>query len=634
MEDLIGKIIDNYRIVSVLGKGGMGIVYRAYDTKLDRYVAIKMLIYQAHNKERFVERFKREAKNHAKLSHPNIVTVFGFIEYSNLLGIVMEYVEGESLEKVIDRQHRFNLYDVIYILKQLLLGMGYAHSKGFVHRDIKPSNIILNKEGVTKIMDFGISKSLFENDMTKTGSKIGTVYYMSPEQIRGEEITNRSDIYSIGCTAYEMIIGEPPFDSKSEYEVMDSHLKKATPLVSEKMTRIPEQVDKILQKAMEKNPDNRYSSCEEMYDDVQELDKLVAKLYSGYFERVKPRSKKYKILSVSAFAGFIIVIIALSFFVYSQVNTLLKNNVLEKFRKYSIQSLFSADESKYKFTSITKVQSGIIKNINSIYIADDNFSAAVGDSGTVISSNDGGITWIKKNFNRQVSLSEIYCFPKGKSIFVGDSSSLYYSTNYLDSLIQIPLVSGYSFFGIKFLDSNTGFITGNKGLILKTINGGLNWTKVLTNTNEIIFDIAFFSPQKGFAVGWNGLLLETNNRGDTWHSYKTQLADNYLKSIDINSKGNGLIVGGDGIILHTTNSGDSWNKIDMKTSGGFQKVKYISEDYAIIIGSRGVILVSKDKGNTWNLVDTKIFSNMNSLAVSPYGKIFIVGVNGMMYKIE
>jgi serine/threonine-protein kinase len=634
MEDLIGKIIDNYRIVSVLGKGGMGIVYRAYDTKLDRYVAIKMLIYQAHNKERFIERFKREAKNHAKLSHPNIVTVFGFIEYSNLLGIVMEYVEGESLEKVIDRQRRFNLYDVIYILKQLLLGMGYAHSKGFVHRDIKPSNIILNKEGVTKIMDFGISKSLFENDMTKTGSKIGTVYYMSPEQIRGEEITNRSDIYSIGCTAYEMIIGEPPFDSKSEYEVMDSHLKKATPLVSEKMTRIPEQVDKILQKAMEKNPDNRYSSCEEMYDDVQELDKLVAKLYSGYFERVKPRSKKYKILSVSAFAGFIIVIIALSFFVYSQVNTLLKNNVLEKFRKYSIQSLFSADESKYKFTSITKVQSGIIKNINSIYISDDNFSAAVGDSGTVISSTDGGITWIKKNFNRQVSLSEIYCFPKGKSIFVGDSSSLYYSTNYLDSLIQIPLGSGYSFFGIKFLNSNTGFITGNRGLILKTTNGGLNWSKVLTNTNEIIFDIAFFSPQKGFAVGWNGLLLETNNGGDTWHSYKTQLADNYLKSIDINSKGNGLIVGGDGIILHSTNSGDSWNKIDMKTSGGFQKVKYISEDYAIIIGSRGVILVSKDKGNTWNLVDTKIFSNMNSLAVSPYGKIFIVGVNGMMYKIE
>jgi serine/threonine-protein kinase len=508
----------------------------------------------------------------------------------------MEYVEGESLEKVIDRQRRFNLYDVIYILKQLLLGMGYAHSKGFIHRDIKPSNIILNKEGITKIMDFGISKSLLDNDMTKTGSKMGTVYYMSPEQIRGEEVTNRSDIYSIGCTAYEMITGQPPFDLKSEYEVMDSHLKKSIPLITEKMTGIPEQVDKILQKAMQKNPNNRYNSCEEMFDDVQELDKLASKLYSGYFEGVKPRSKKYKFFSVSAFVGFILVIIALSFFVFSQVNTLLKNNGLEKFRKYSIQSLFSPDESKYKFTSITKVLSGINRNINSIHFADGVFAAAVGDSGSIISSTDGGINWRKKNFNRLVSLSEIYCFPRGKSIIVGDSSSIYYSTNYLDTLIQIPMEPGYTFFNIKFLDNNTGFITGNKGLILKTTNGGFNWSKVITNSNEIIFDIAFFNSHKGFAVGWNGLLLETNNGGDTWQSFKSQLTDNYLKSIDVNSSGYGLIVGEDGIILFTSNSGDTWDKIDMKSSGGFQKVKYISYEYAIIIGSRGVILVSKDKG--------------------------------------
>jgi len=470
--------------------------------------------------------------------------------------------------------------------------------------------------------------------MTKTGSKMGTVYYMSPEQIRGEEVTNRSDIYSIGCTAYEMIIGEPPFFSKSEYEVMDGHLKKAIPLISGKMSGVPEQVDKILQKAMEKNPNNRYNSCEEMYDDVQELDKLVAKLYTGYFERVKPRSKKYKILSVSAFVGFILIIIALSFFVYSQVDSLLKNNGLDKFRKYSIQSLFNSDESRFKFTSISKVQSGIIKNINSIYFADDVFAAAVGDSGTIILSSDGGINWKNKKFNRQVSLSDIHCFPHGKTILVGDSSAIYYSMNYLDSLIQIPIVPGYTFFKIKFINNDTGFITGNKGLILKTTNGGIIWSKVITNSNEIIFDVAFFSPQKGFAVGWNGLLMETYNGGDTWQISKTQLADNYLKSIDVNSKGDGLIVGGDGIILHSSNSGESWKKIDMKTTGGFQKVKYISDEYAIIIGSRGVILVSKDKGNSWNVVDSKIFSNMNSLAVSPYGKIYIAGVNGMIYKIE
>jgi len=195
--------------------------------------------------------------------------------------------------------------------------------------------------------------------------------------------------------------------------------------------------------------------------------------------------------------------------------------------------------------------------------------------------------------------------------------------------------SGYTFFNIKFLDNNTGFITGNKGLILKTTNGGLNWSKVITNTHEIIYDIAFFNSQKGFAVGWNGLVLETNNGGDSWQPFKSQLADNYLKSIDVNkSSGYGLIAGGDGIILYTSNSGDTWDKIDMKTSGGFRKVKYISDEYAIIIGSRGVILVSKDKGKSWKVADSIISYDMNGLAVSPYGKIFIVGVNGKMYKIE
>jgi serine/threonine-protein kinase len=339
MENLIGKLIDNYRIVSVLGKGGMGIVYKAYDTKLDRYVAIKLLNAQMQNREQFVERFKREAKNQAKLAHPNIVAVYGFIEYSDLLGIVMEYVEGESLEKVIERQGRFNLYDVIYILKQMLLGLGYAHSKGFVHRDIKPSNIILNKEGITKIMDFGISKSLFDKDITRTSTKMGTVYYMSPEQIKGSDITNRSDIYSIGCTAYEMIVGQPPFDSSSEYEVMDGHLKRTVPKISTKLAGIPEQVDKLLQKALEKNPLDRYSTCESMLAEVNQLDQYVNKLYTGYFQKPeqKPKGKSYKTLATLTYSAIIVAMLGLTYFVYVQVDDLITSNRLDKFKKNKSQ---------------------------------------------------------------------------------------------------------------------------------------------------------------------------------------------------------------------------------------------------------------------------------------------------------
>ncbi len=633
MENLIGKVIDNYKIVSVLGKGGMGIIYKAYDTKLDRYVAIKMLNSQVNDKERFIERFKREAKNQAKLSHPNIVTVYGFIEYSDLLGIVMEYVEGESLEKVIERQSRFNLYDVIYIIKQLLLGIGYAHSKGFVHRDIKPSNIILNKEGITKIMDFGISKSLFDNSMTKTGSKIGTVYYMSPEQIRSEEVTNRSDIYSIGCTAYEMIVGEPPFDFQSEYEVMDAHLKKNPPRVIDKMSGVPESVDKILSKAMEKNPLNRYSTCEEMFIDVQELDNQVAKLTS-YFKRNEPRSKRYKFFAISAFIGFTVVLVGLSYFVYHQVNSLISSNELDKYRKYSIQQLFASEESKNRFSEITKVESGVLRNLNSIYVANDKFAAVVGDSGLVLSSINGGKTWSQNSLSSSKSLSDVFIFQNGKTLIVGDSSSLYYSTKFLDSLQSIPLDKGYTLFKIKFLDDYTGFITGNKGLILKTVNGGINWFKVNTNSNEVIFDLSFFDTRKGFAVGWNGTILTTSNGGESWTKSGEPITDNYLKSIDLTKDGYGLIVGGDGTVLRTSDFGKNWEKTKLNSAGGFQKVKFISDNNSIIIGSRGTILISKDKGETWDLVDSHFYSNMNGLSISSYGQVFIVGVNGSILKIQ
>lgn len=635
MENLIGKVIDNFRIVSVLGKGGMGIVYKAYDTKLDRYVAIKMLSSSALDKGRFVERFKREAKNQAKLSHPNIVAVYGFIEYSNLLGIIMEYVEGESLEKVIDKQGRFNLQDVVYIFKQLLQGMGYAHTKGFVHRDIKPSNIILNKEGVTKIMDFGISKSLFDNSMTKTGSKIGTVYYMSPEQIKGQDVTNRSDIYSIGCTIYEMIVGEPPYDSTSEYEVMDSHLKGPIPKVSEKISGVPDALEKVIIKAMQKDPHQRHESCEDMLAEVQDIDKQLSKIQTSYFERTPPRSLKYKFFSISAFVFAGIFLLTLMYFVINQVSDILNSNELEKFKKMSIQSLFNSDDKKFNLSDISRVPSGILANLNSISFASDiNDAVAVGDSGSIVYSSDSGERWKKVDIKRKINLSDAFALRKGSAILVGDSSTIYYSYNKLDSLILIPFERGYTFFRVKFTKDNFGFITGNRGTILKSLDEGKTWTRTKTNCNEIIFDCAFFNSKKGFAVGWNGTVLTTTNGGDTWYKIETSLTDNYLKSIDLTENGYGIVVGGDGTILRTSDYGNSWEKLKLTYSGGFQKVKFMNDDYCVIIGSKGAMIVSKDKGETWNVVDSRVYSNLNGMAVNSYGKIFLVGVNGMIYKIQ
>ena len=180
---MVGAIIGNYKIISKLGEGGMGVVYKALDLKLERFCALKILNAQTAQSAQFIERFKREARNQAKLNHPNIVPVYGFIDEQGYLGIAMEFMDGETLEQVIDRKGSLELGESLDVLQQILRGVGYAHQKGFIHRDIKPSNVMINADGVAKIMDFGISKSIYEKGITKTGTKIGTLLYMSPEQI-------------------------------------------------------------------------------------------------------------------------------------------------------------------------------------------------------------------------------------------------------------------------------------------------------------------------------------------------------------------------------------------------------------------------------------------------------------------
>lgn len=365
MEDIIGKNIDNYKILSLLGRGGMGVVYKAFDEKLDRHVAIKVLNVQGKEKERLIERFKTEAKNQAKFVHPNIVTVYGFIENDDMFGIVMEYVDGESLEKVLHRQKRLHVYDVVYIMRQALKGIGYAHSKGFVHRDIKPSNIIMNSEGIVKIMDFGISKSLFEKGVTVTGSKVGTSLYMSPEQIKGNDVDYRADIYSIGCTLYEMISGDVPFSAETEYDVMDGHLKKPHKKLFGFVPGIPEVLSKVVDRCLMKKPEERFFSCNEILDEFKKLDDYLKEVHSKYFVRKKPDPKKSKIYSIVTFTVILTTLFFLTRFVYYQVHELLDSGQLNKLKKYNIQTMFSS-EVLPEFKGMVKLNSGVSTSLNFI----------------------------------------------------------------------------------------------------------------------------------------------------------------------------------------------------------------------------------------------------------------------------
>lgn len=633
MEDLLGKQIENYRIDSVLGRGGMGIVYRAYDEKLDRYVAIKVLAVKVVDKERFIERFKREAKNHAQLSHPNIVTVYGFIEYEDLLGIVMEYVDGESLERVLFKHTRLHVYDVVYILRQVLEGIGYAHSKGFVHRDIKPSNIILNSEGTVKIMDFGISKSLVDRSMTSTGSKVGTVYYMSPEQIKGDDVNHLTDIYAIGCTMYEMIFGKPPFYSETEYDIMDGHLNKDYQKLSELMPGIPPTINEVANICLMKNPTERYQYCEHILQKFHELDEYMKDVKSNYFIRTKKDPKKTKMFSIFATSGLVVVLAALFYFVYVQVGELLQSDLVEKFREYSFDSMLGTDNEGVITQDFVSLSKGTKRNLNSLALVTDSFAIAVGDSGTIIRTNDNAATWETVEFGEAVTLNDILTFENGNGFIVGNNSTIIKSNNFFDTFELLTLSQKFNLISVEFIDGYTGFIVGGSGLILRSTDSGETWSSLRPNTEETLFDIHFLNGSVGFAVGWNGTILKTDDAGLTW--VKQSVGTNkYLRAIDFWEDRIGLICGGAGTILRTSNTGDNWEVTEIGGLVGFNDVKFLNENTALVIGNKGTIMVSKDGGESWKKLANSNYANLSKINISPLGDINIAGINGTILQIE
>lgn len=634
MDELVGKKLDNYKIVSILGRGGMGVVYKAYDTSLERNIAIKMLSSQLFSKQRFVERFKREAKNQAKLSHPNIVTVYGFIEYHGLLGIVMEHIDGESLEKLIYRQGRIHLYDAVYVMKQILAGIGYAHAKGFIHRDIKPSNIIFNAEGVAKIMDFGISKSLLEKSFTKTGAKIGTIYYMSPEQIRGDELTHHTDIYSLGCAFYEMLTGKPPFDHESEYNVMDSHLKSPPPKVSALIPGLPENVDKIITTALQKDPNDRYQTCEDFIAALRDLDKYIAALQEKYTSRIKPNPKKTKIYSIAAFTIFVIALSALVVFAYNQVDSLLKSRSLEKLKKYSVETLFEDDEDiGIKLSQLKWLETNNTNKLNSVYFANNNLGIAVGDSATVLLTENGGNNWNKIILNETINLNDGFISDNGRGVLVGNNSKIIFTEDKFIRSSVVELSGDYTLFKVTFSDPRNGFIVGSKGTLIRSYDGGKNWEKVALNTNDLLYDIIFTSTTTGFICGWNGTLLKTTDAGESWKQVE-KFTDKYLRDIDFIDEKNGIAVGGGDEIFLTFNGGDSWESIPVKQRGGLQSAKFITDKLVVMPGNRGELIISKDSGDDWSLLDTKTYMNFTGIEKTINGNIFITAVNGRILKIQ
>jgi len=298
---MIGKTISHYKITEKLGEGGMGVVYKAEDTKLKRTVALKFLPSELTCDPGAKQRFIHEAQAAAVLDHPNICTVYEIEEAEGQTFIAMTYIEGQSLKDKIESgpvgangRSPLPIDEALDIAIQVAEGLQEAHEKGIVHRDIKSANIMVTIKGQTKIMDFGLAKLAGQTKLTKTGATLGTVAYMSPEQARGEEVDQRTDIWSLGVVLYEMVTGKLPFKSEYDQAVVYSILNEEPESITGFRMGVPTQLEQIALKMLAKNPEGRYQHADELLSDLRRVKEMVAMKPGRHIPaEIKPRRRPW-----------------------------------------------------------------------------------------------------------------------------------------------------------------------------------------------------------------------------------------------------------------------------------------------------------------------------------------------------
>ena len=264
MNGLHGMVLGKYTVVQRLGEGGMGTVYRARDELVDRDVAIKVLRPDLARQQALVDRFRAEAAALARLAHPGIAMLHGLEREDDQLYMVMEFCRGETLEDLLHRQGRLPWRRAAELCAAVCDALDHAHDAGVVHRDIKPANIMVAPGGRVKVMDFGIARVTGRGRQTQAGHSVGTPMYMSPEQLRGEEVDGRADLYALGAVLYELITGRLAFDADSDYKLMMMQLNDPPPEPSASVAGVPASVDEIVARAMSKAPEARYPSAAAM----------------------------------------------------------------------------------------------------------------------------------------------------------------------------------------------------------------------------------------------------------------------------------------------------------------------------------------------------------------------------------
>ncbi len=310
---MVGKTISHYKILEKLGEGGMGVVYKAEDTKLKRFVALKFLPPEFSRDSEAKERFIHEAQAASALEHNNICNIHEIDETEQgQLFIVMACYEGESLKQKIKRGP-LKLKEVLNIAIQVAQGLAKAHEKGIVHRDIKPANVHITNDGVIKILDFGLAKLGDRSKLTKEGTTLGTVAYMSPEQALGEEVDSRTDIWSFGVVLYEKITGQIPFKGEYEQAMVYSIINENPEPMTALRTGVPMEFERITNKALAKNADERYQSAGDLLVDLKNLKRNLESSSSILPLKATEKSARKKLMMRIAIPIVVVLALVLGF---------------------------------------------------------------------------------------------------------------------------------------------------------------------------------------------------------------------------------------------------------------------------------------------------------------------------------